>query len=73
MGFVRNSVLPGAYAKAFTAVKTVIVTHNLGYKPTGIQIEDSSGEDKGGKVVHNSVNQFTVTFRNNSTGTIRYK
>lgn len=38
------------------------VTHNLGYKPGGIFVEDSSGEYWMGDIFHVNNNEFTITF-----------
>lgn len=57
---------------AFTNQTTVVVTHNLGYKPF-VQIFDTSDNVIGGDVQHNSNNQFTVTFDSPTSGTIIYR
>lgn len=41
---------------------TWVITHNLGYRPAGVHVEDSGGSDVEGDVTHDSVNQLTLTF-----------
>lgn len=39
------------------------VVHNLGYRPGGVLVEDSAGDDAwGGEVTHVSDNELTITF-----------
>jgi hypothetical protein len=50
--YVHNQATPAA---------TWVIIHNLGFYP-GVRIENSAGDDVEGDVVHNSVNQITMTF-----------
>ncbi|HRH61219.1 MAG TPA: hypothetical protein PL045_11645, partial [Chitinophagaceae bacterium] len=55
----------------FTNETSVIVTHNLGYKPF-VQVLDADDVLIGCTVTHDSNNQFTVTFDGATSGTIVY-
>lgn len=52
-----------------TPSATWVVVHNLGYRPAGVHVTDSSGNDYEGEVTHNSVNQLTITFSAAFSGT----
>lgn len=70
---MRNmSIDNDGYTSAITNATTHTETHNLGYKPQ-VEVEDSSGNDIGYELVHDSVNQFTLTFPVAFTGTVKYK
>ena len=66
------------YTELFSNVSTVVVTHNLGYKPiVVIQWDDGVGgrdyRAMGAPVRHASDNQFTVDFGNYTfSGRITY-
>lgn len=44
------------------AASTWTITHNLGYRPGGIQVFDSGGEQWFGVVEHIDVNSLTIDF-----------
>lgn len=59
--------------QAFTAQTSVTVTHNLGVYPL-VQVNDSDGKRIIPlEITDDSVNQFTVTFTDSTTGTIIYR
>lgn len=65
------------YTELFTSVSSVLVTHNLGYKPlVAVQWDDGGVGDYrllGAKIQHNSSNAFTVDFGNYTfSGRITY-
>lgn len=45
-----------------------IVDHNLGFKPGGVHVSDSSGSDVEGEVSHVSINQLTIEFASAFSG-----
>lgn len=71
---VGNEYLDATYGRQnvpFTDETTVTVTHNLGVYPM-VQVMDSSGNVFLPDVKHSSINAFTVTFAEQTTGTIIY-
>lgn len=62
---------PSSYIKqSFTSQTSVTVTHNFGTEPI-VQVYDESGEVIIPlSITHNSPNDFSVTFTNNTTGII---
>jgi|GEM_PF-6395105 len=70
--FLRNEVDTPEFTQSFTNVTSVVVPHNLGYKPD-VWIEDSAGKKIGATVTHNSTSQFTVTFAAAETGVVHYR
>tara|TARA_R110000744_G_scaffold17257_2_gene46926 strand:+ start:529 stop:744 length:216 start_codon:yes stop_codon:yes gene_type:complete len=57
---------PESYA--FTNTATIIIDHNLGYKPL-VYVIMSDGIQSWGEVLHNSDLKLTITFQNSQTGT----
>ena len=57
------------YQQIFTNQSTVVVTHNLGYKPS-VTIIDTSNDVVEGSIVYDSDNQLTVTLSATTSGTI---
>ncbi|GEM_PF-3193879 len=57
--------------QTFTSATSVVVNHNLGYKPI-VWLEDTNGAILFGVVKHTSNNSFTVTFQVAQSGTIHY-
>ena len=55
----------------FRDQNSVTVTHNLGYKPL-VQINSADGLEDA-SVIHDSNNQFTVSFDSPQSGEILYK
>lgn len=53
----------------FTALSVVVVTHNLGKYPA-VSVIDSANDTVTGDIVHNSINQLTITFNAPFTGTV---
>lgn len=56
------------YQQAFNS-NVVVVNHNLGKQPSVLVI-DSSGAEVEGDVVHNSINQLTITFSASFSGVV---
>ena len=54
-----------------TPSATWTVTHNLGYRPPGVHIEDAAGNDMNGNVTHVSDNQLQISFAVAVDGTAR--
>ncbi|MFA5053287.1 MAG: hypothetical protein WC565_04475 [Parcubacteria group bacterium] len=59
----------GYLATGFTDQTSVVVAHSFGKRPV-VNVIDGSGNGVDFAVVHDSVNQFTVTFNETLTGTI---
>lgn len=60
--------------KAFTHTQSVpsavwTVTHNLGYKPGGVIVEDSAGTEWVGEIDYVDNNTLTITFQGAFSGT----
>lgn len=60
---------PGASGQAYhheqsTPSDTWVIVHNLGFRPAGLRVFDSGGNEwEPQDITHNSVNQITLTFR----------
>jgi hypothetical protein len=55
----------GSAPQAYTHVQAVpssewIVVHNLGYRPGGVHVVNSAGDEVIGDIRHDSINQFAV-------------
>ena len=62
---------PSSYVNAFSSTATVIVAHSLGFRPAGIEILTTGGDRViGFGLVHDSVNQLTITFSAAISGTV---
>lgn len=59
-----------AFTASFTNSATWVVAHNLGYNPI-IRCFIGQNEVQPATLVHNSVNQATITFSTAQTGTVR--
>lgn len=57
-----------SYSQAFNA-SVVVVNHNLGKKPS-VVVTSSANEVVEGDIVHNSINQLTLTFNGSFVGTV---
>jgi hypothetical protein len=57
------------YVQAFTSVSSLVVPHNLAKQPS-VTIVDSSGIECEGDVVHNTINQLTLTFSASFSGNV---
>jgi hypothetical protein len=58
------------YEQEFTNTNSIIVSHNLGYEPI-IRTYIDNVEVQPNTIVHDSVNQATVTFSESQTGVVR--
>ncbi len=67
----RNELAVGNLVD-FTDQTSIDVTHNWGYYPD-VTLIDGDGYVIDGEVQHTSVNAFTVTFVEETTGKIFYK
>jgi hypothetical protein len=63
------SVDPGPEEYPFTNTNTVIINHNLGYKPW-VYIVLSDNIQSLSTVTHTNKNSLTVTFQNSLSGTV---
>lgn len=67
---------PGAAGSSYVHTQSVasnewLVVHNLGYKPGGIKVLDSAGDEWIGKVTHINNNSYTINFNTSSfAGTV---
>ena len=59
-----------AYTMEFTNLSTVVVNHSLGYNPT-IRVYINNMEVQPQSIVHDDVNQATITFSSLQTGEVR--
>lgn len=57
-----------SFSVGFNA-SSVVVNHNLGKKPS-VSVTNSANEEVEGDVVHNSINQLTITFSGSFVGTV---
>lgn len=57
-----------SYSQSFNA-SVVVVAHNLGKFPS-VTVINSAGDEVEGGVVHNSLNQLTLTFSGSFVGTV---
>lgn len=58
---------PGSAPQAYTHVQATpasmwTIVHGLGFRPAGIHVENSAGDDCIGDIVHVSVNEATLIF-----------
>lgn len=66
-----TSAIPsGTFNQSFSAVSSVVVTHNLGSYPNVQVIDNSLVVIAPATITHNSVNQLTITFSGSTTGTV---
>ena len=74
---VISLVVPGiaavTFIQSFTGQTSVVVTHNLGYRPPAIMVIDGSNNALDFELTQTSVNAFTVTMAVSQTGTILYR
>lgn len=56
------------YQANFTG-STIVVNHNLGYRPN-VTVIDTAGDECEGMITHNSVNQLTLVFSTSFSGTV---
>lgn len=59
-----------AFSQIFTSVASVTCTHNFGFLPLVQVLDDSDAVFIPTSIVHNSVNDFTVTFAAPRSGTV---
>lgn len=57
----------GAAPQSFTHIQGTpsaewVIIHNLGYRPGGVHVTNSAGDDVEGDVHHDSLNQLTIRF-----------
>jgi Major tropism determinant N-terminal domain len=64
---IQGGVAAG-YQQDFTG-SSVVVNHNLGYRPN-VLVLDTAGDECEGVIVHNSINQLTLTFSASFSGTV---
>ena len=64
-----NAIQPGRVD--FTNLSSINVIHNLGFIPI-VQILDNTSSIMEAEVTHNTLNDFTVTFAQATTGAILY-
>lgn len=74
IGAIKDQIEAGldvsdkSYSQAFNA-STVVVTHNLGKRPS-VTVVNSAGDEVEGQVTHDSANQCTLVFSGSFVGTV---
>ena len=71
---INNEVEPKTDYKHVQSIasSTWTINHNLGYKPGGIMVFDSAGEQWVGDVTHIDNNTLVISFNSSSFGGIAY-
>lgn len=66
---VLNPAVTGYQHEQITPAAVWTINHKLGFKPGGVQVTDSGGNDWVGEVDHLDANNLTVTFTAPFAGT----
>lgn len=57
------------FSQDFSNSSTVVVNHNLGYRPS-VTVIDTAGDEVEGMVTHNGINSLTIVFSASFGGTV---